>query len=260
MKSRFQVPHLRWWIMGLIFLATLINYLDRLTVSILAPVIRERLHLSNVEYATLGSSFLLAYTISQSLSGKLYDQIGTRLGFTCSVVVWSVASMLHALARGLGSLNLFRLVLGLGEAGNWPGAAKTAAEWLPSHERAFGLAVFNSGAAIGSVLAPPVIVWMQYRYGWQTTFVATGALGFVWLAIWLIVYRPPELHPWMTAKERELILCSKPPQQQGSPIPWLSLFRYRQVWAVVMGRTLVDPIWWLYILWLPEYLNKVRGF
>jgi ACS family hexuronate transporter-like MFS transporter len=118
MKRRFEVPHLRWWIMGLIFLATLINYLDRLTVSILAPVIRERLHLSNVEYATLGSSFLLGYTISQGLSGKLYDQIGTRLGFMCSVVVWSVAAMLHAVAGGLGSLNLFRFVLGLGEAGS----------------------------------------------------------------------------------------------------------------------------------------------
>lgn len=246
--------------MGLIFLATVINYLDRLTISILAPVIRERLHLSNLEYATLGSSFLLGYTISQGLSGKLYDQIGTRLGFVCSAVVWSIAAMLHALARGLGSLNVFRFVLGLGEAGNWPGAAKTAAEWLPPHERALGLAVFNSGAALGSVVAPPVIVWIQYHFGWQTTFVATGALGFVWVALWLIVYRPAESHPWITPEERNLILSSKPPQQHGSAIRWLSLFRYRQVWAIVMGRTLVDPIWWLYILWLPEYLNKVRGF
>lgn len=254
-----RVPHLRWWIMGLIFLATLINYLDRLTISILAPAIRASLHLSNLEYATLGTSFLFGYTISQGLSGKLYDQIGTRLGFTCSVTLWSIAAMLHAAASSLGSFNCFRFLLGFGEAGNWPGAAKTAAEWLPVQERALGLAVFNSGAALGSVIAPPVIVWIQMRYGWQTTFLATGALGFVWLLVWLAVYHPPEQHPWLMAREREFILAGKPREQRAS-IPWLTLLRYRKVWAVVAGRTIVDPVWWLYILWLPEYLNKARGF
>ncbi len=257
---RFHLPYLRWWIMGLIFLATVINYLDRLTVSVLAPVIRSSLHLSNVEYATLGTSFLLAYTVSQGLSGKLYDQIGTRLGFVCSVLLWSVAAMLHATARGLGSLNIFRFLLGLGEAGNWPGAAKTAAEWLPVHERALGLAVFNSGAAIGSLVAPPAIVWIQLRYGWQATFLVTGSLGFLWLLLWLIVYRPPERHPWMSARERELILDGQAGQAREASVPWLALLGYRQTWAIVLGRALVDPVWWLYLLWLPEYLNKTRGF
>src|ERR1044072_302040 len=156
-----QLPHLRWWIMVLIFLATLINYLDRLTISVLAPVIRANLHLSNVEYAMLGTSFLLAYTISQGVSGKIYDQIGIRLGFAWSVTIWSIAAILHATAGSLAGLNVFRFLLGLGEAGNWPGAAKTAAEWLPVHERALGLAVFNSGAALGSVFAPPLIIWIQ---------------------------------------------------------------------------------------------------
>lgn len=186
--------------------------------------------------------------------------IGTRLGFVCSVTLWSIAAMLHATARGLGSLNFFRFLLGLGEAGNWPGAAKTAAEWLPVHERAFGLAVFNSGAALGSVIAPPVIVWLQLRYGWQATFLVTGSLGFIWLLVWLIVYRSPERHPWMTTRERELILGDQRREPREVSVPWLALLRYRQTWAIVLGRALVDPVWWLYILWLPEYLNKTHGF
>jgi MFS family permease len=147
----FRLKHLRWLMIGLIFLATLINYIDRLTISVLAPVIRESLQLSSLQYASLGTWFLSAYTVSQLLSGKLYDRIGTRRGFTCSVVVWSIASLLHATARGLSSMSIFRFLLGLGEAGNWPGAAKVVAEWFPIRERAFGLAIFNSGAALGSV-------------------------------------------------------------------------------------------------------------
>ncbi|HEV2664673.1 MAG TPA: MFS transporter, partial [Blastocatellia bacterium] len=179
-----KIPRLRWLIIGLVFLATLINYIDRLTVSVLAPVIVEALKLSNLEYASLGTWFLLAYTISQGVSGKLYDQIGARRGFTFSITVWSLAAMAHATARGLGSLSVFRFLLGLGEAGNWPGAAKVIAEWFPVRERAFAMAIFNSGAAIGSIVAPPIIVWLQLSYGWQTTFVVTGALGFLWLSLW----------------------------------------------------------------------------
>jgi len=203
--SGFQLKHLRWLMISLIFLATLINYIDRLTISVLAPVIRESLHLSNLQYASLGTWFLLAYTVSQLLSGKLHDRIGTRLGFTCSVVVWSIASLLHATARGLSSMSVFRFMLGLGEAGNWPGAAKVVAEWFPIRERALGLAIFNSGAALGSVFAPPLIIWLQFKYGWQATFLITGALGFVWLLLWLALYRTPDKHPWLTPAERQLI-------------------------------------------------------
>jgi ACS family hexuronate transporter-like MFS transporter len=262
----FHLPHLRWLIIGLIFLATLINYIDRLTISVLAPVIRESLHLSNLQYASLGTWFLFAYTVSQLLSGKLYDRIGTRLGFTFSVIVWSVASLLHAAARGLTSLSVFRFILGLGEAGNWPGAAKVVAEWFPIRERAFALGIFNSGAALGSVFAPPLIVWLQFRFGWQATFLITGALGFVWLGLWLIFYRTPETHRWLSASERQLILELPTGTPEASSRSkelapsWLSLLRHRQVWAIVIARLLVDPIWWLYIFWLPEYLNKARGF
>src|SRR5213080_4419476 len=201
----FKLRGLRWWIVGLIFLATLVNYIDRLTISVLAPVITRDLGLTNSEFGGILTWFLLAYTISQTISGKLYDRVGTKRGFVCSIMVWSIAAIAHAFARGLASLSVFRFVLGLGEAGNWPGAAKTVAEWFPIRERAFGMAIFNSGAAIGSVVAPPLIVWLSLNYGWQTTFLVTGSLGFAWLALWLLFYQTPERHPWLTESERALI-------------------------------------------------------
>src|SRR6185436_9901542 len=184
----FKIVGLRWWIVGLVFLATLINYIDRMTISVFAPVITKQLSLTNTQFGGIVTWFLLAYTISQGLSGKLYDRIGTRLGFVVSITIWSVAAIAHAFARGLGSLSLFRFVLGLGEAGNWPGAAKTVAEWFPARQRAFGMAIFNSGAAIGSIVAPPVIVGLYGYFGhWQPVFIITGLLGFVWLAVWWLV-------------------------------------------------------------------------
>ncbi len=263
MEMGFKIRGLRWWIVGLIFLATLINYIDRLTISVLSPVITHDLGLTNTEFGGIVSWFLLAYTISQGLSGKLYDRIGTKLGFVCSIVVWSTAAMAHALARGLGSLSAFRFVLGLGEAGNWPGAAKTVAEWFPIRERAFGMAIFNSGAAIGSIVAPPLIVWMSLAYGWRTTFIATGALGFLWLALWLLIYETPERHQWLNDDERTLIRAGQEVESRvdgAAPPKWSELLKYRQVWAIVLSRFLTDPVWWLYISWLPKYLADARGF
>lgn len=260
----FKVRGLRWWIVGLIFLATLINYIDRLTISVLAPVITADLHLTNTEFGGIIFWFLLAYTISQGLSGKLYDRVGTKRGFIFSIVLWSVAAMSHALARGLASLSVFRFVLGLGEAGNWPGAAKTVAEWFPIRERAFGMAIFNSGAALGSVLAPPLIVWLSLSYGWRTTFIATGSLGFVWLIFWVLCYQTPERHKWLSDEERQLIRAGQQTTPAagaaGKQLGWFELLRYRQVWAIVLSRFLTDPVWWLYITWLPKYLADARGF
>ena len=246
----------------MVFLATLINYLDRLTVAVLAPVITADLQLSNLGYASLGTWFLLAYTISQGLSGRLYDRVGVRRGFAISVTVWSVAAMGPARSRGLGSLSLFRFLLGLGEAGNWPGAAKVGAEWFPARERALAMAIFNSGAALGSVIAPPVIVWLQLRYGWQTTFVVTGLLGLFWLGGWLLVYRQPEEHSRLGAAERALILAGRAETagESGGARGWRELLRYRKVWGLVLARFLVDPVWWLYLTWLPLFLHRVHGF
>ena len=260
----FKLSGLRWWIVGLVFLATLINYIDRSTISVLAPVITRDLGLTNTQFGGIITWFLLAYTISQGLSGKLYDRIGTRLGFVLSITVWSIAAMAHAFARGVGSLSLFRFALGLGEAGNWPGAAKTVAEWFPARQRAFGMAIFNSGAAIGALVAPPLIIALQLRYGWQTTFIVTGTLGFFWLFLWLLFYQSPEKHRWITKEELELIREDRRVETRrdgdSSKYRWRDLLRYRQVWAIVLARFVTDPIWWLYITWLPKYLADARGF
>lgn len=264
----FKLPGLRWWIVGLIFLATLINYIDRLTISVLAPVITRDLGLTNTQFGGILTWFLFAYTISQGLSGKLYDRVGTKRGFVCSIVLWSSAAIAHAFARGLASLSVFRFVLGFGEAGNWPGAAKTVAEWFPIRERAFGMAIFNSGAALGSVLAPPLIVWLSLAYGWQTTFIVTGSLGFAWLVLWLVFYQTPDRHKWLGAEELRLIRAGQRVDttadplatEPSAPLGWRELLRYRQVWAIVLARFLTDPIWWLYISWLPKYLADARGF
>lgn len=282
-QDGFKLPGLRWVIIGLVFLATLINYIDRLTVSVLAPLITKDLNLSNTEFGGIATWFLFAYTISQSLSGKLYDRVGIKKGFTVSIIVWSVAAMSHAFASGLRSLSAFRFILGLGEAGNWPGAAKTVAVWFPARQRALGMAIFNSGAAIGSIVAPPVIVGLTAYFGhWQQTFVVTGMLGFLWLILWWIVYDAPENHKWLTAEEYKIITedegeptskksekARSDPSLPSSTIPvsrpdkalgWFDLLRYRQTWAIVISRFLVDPVWWLYITWLPLYLSQVHGF
>ncbi len=279
-EGGFKIRGLRWIIIGLVFFATLINYIDRLTISVLAPLITSELNLSNTEFGGITTFFLLAYTISQSLSGKLYDKVGVKKGFTVSIIVWSVAAMATALSTGLRSLSFFRFLLGLGEAGNWPGAAKTAAEWFPARERALAMGIFNSGAAIGSIVATPIIVWLTTYFDnhWQTTFLVTGALGFIWLIAWLLIYDKPESHRWMTREELAVI---REDTVQTVPVPsteatvsselqtsvpeeramgWFELLTYRQTWSIILARFLVDPIWWLYITWLPLFLYQVHGF
>lgn len=266
--SSYKFKGVRWVIIGMVFFATLINYIDRLTISVLAPLIVKDLQLSNTEFGSIATWFLLAYTISQSLSGKLYDRIGVKKGFTVSIVVWSLAAMAHAFATGLRSLSFFRFILGLGEAGNWPGAAKAVAEWFPARQRAFGMAIFNSGAAIGSIVAPPIIVGITAYFGhWYETFLITGALGFIWLGLWWFVYDTPENHKWLTKEEYDLIKADDEEKKEDFPIEnetktlgWFKLLTYRQTWGIVLARFLVDPVWWLYITWLPLFLNQVHGF
>jgi ACS family hexuronate transporter-like MFS transporter len=193
--TRTGVPGLRWWMAGLVFLLTMVNFLDRSTIAVLAPVITEKFSLTNVQFAHITMWFLVAYTASQGLSGKLYDRIGTRRGFSISILVWSCAAVAHAFTWGLGSLSCFRFLLGLGEAGNWPGAAKVMTEWFPVRSRAFGMAIFNSGVSVGSIVAYPLITWLQLTYGWKAAFLVTGSLGFGLLALWLLFYQTPERHP-----------------------------------------------------------------
>lgn len=264
-ESGFKLSGLRWWIIGLIFFVTLINYIDRLTISVLAPVITKDLGLSNTEFGTITTWFLLAYTISQAVSGKFYDRVGNKIGFIFSVVLWSIAAILHAFAGGLASLSVFRFILGFGEAGNFPGAAKVNAEWFPQRERALAQGIFNSGVALGSIVAPPLIIWLQLNFGWKTTFIATGALGFLWLVFWLILYKSRDQHPWLTENERDVIESDdaqpeNPQSEIRNPQSYASLLGYKQTWAIVLARFLGDPVWWLYITWLPKYLYDARGF
>jgi ACS family hexuronate transporter-like MFS transporter len=247
---------------GLVFLATVINYIDRQTVSVLKTAISHDLGLSNSDYAAIQNSFLVFYGISQMVSGRLFDIVGTRRGFVFSIVVWSLAALAHATARTASAFAVFRAALGFGEAGNWPGAAKVVGEWFPVRERAFGMGIFNTGAAVGGALSPPIIAWLATAYGWRATFMVTGALGFLWLALWLIFFRSPSQHPWISEAERTHILGGASPTLSGPAWRpgWGLLLRYRQTWAVIMGRFITDPIWWLYIFWLPSYLQEARGF
>ncbi|HET8654961.1 MAG TPA: MFS transporter, partial [Longimicrobiaceae bacterium] len=237
-RSRFH--GLRWLMVGMIFLVTVVNYVDRMTLSVLAPTIMDEFRMNNEAYSHVVGAFLIAYTISQSLAGRFIDRIGTRIGFMVMVGVWTVSSMLHAAARSVMELEIFRFMLGIGEGGNWPGAAKAVAEWFPVRERAFAMAIFNSGSSIGAVLAPPVIVWVALTFGWRYAFFIGASLSSVVMVLWFLFYRRPEHHPRLSAEERAHILSDglddeQPGDTQGPVVrrSWISLFRYRQVWAVV---------------------------
>lgn len=258
-----KIRGLRWYIIGMICMLTVINYIDRMTLSVLAPTIRDEFGMSNAAYSRVVTTFLLGYTISQALSGKVLDRIGTRVGFMVFVGIWTVASMLHATARSVAQLSAFRFVLGIGEAGNWPGAAKAVAEWFPVRERAFAMAIFNSGSALGAVVAPPLIAWVALTYGWRRAFFIGAGLSALLMTAWFLFFRTPALHPRLSDREREHILSDQTPAEAtgaATPRPWLSFFRHRQVWALIAARFFTDPIWWFLISWLPNYLKTERGF
>ena len=254
-----QVQGLRWWIIVLIAIATVINYIDRNALAVMWPGIANDLALDKNQYALVVSFFMVAYGISQSVSGRVFDKVGTRLGFTLSIVVWSVGAALHALSRGLVSFAVFRAILGLGEAGNWPGAAKSNAEWFPVRERAFAQGLFNAGASVGAVVSAPLIAYFYGAVGWRTTFLLIGGLGLIWVIPWWLVNKAtPRTHPWLTEAERQHILDGQPatPAEADVALPVATLLRHRQSWAVLVSRFLLDPIWWLFVSWLPIYLHE----
>jgi ACS family hexuronate transporter-like MFS transporter len=241
-----KIRGVRWWIIGMICMLTVINYIDRMTLAVLAPTIREEFGMSNTSYSQVVTIFLLGYTISQALSGRILDKIGTRAGFMLFVGVWTVASMLHSTARSVVQLGAFRFLLGLGEAGNWPGAAKAVAEWFPVRERAFGMAIFNSGASIGAVVAPPLIAWVALTYGWRKAFFIGAILSSIVMVAWFFFYRTPANHPNLSESELKHIQSDQTSTDALSvetKRPWLSLFRHRQVWAVMAARFFRLPAW-----------------
>src|SRR5688572_29140264 len=210
MSSLSPIRGLRWYMIGMICLLTIINYIDRMTLSVLAPTIMAEFGMTNVDYSRVVTTFLVAYTISQALSGKVLDRVGTRVGFMIFVGIWISASMLHSLAGSVVMLAAFRFMLGIGEAGNWPGAAKAVAEWFPTRERAFAMAIFNSGASIGAVIAPPLIVWVALHYGWRSAFFIGASLASIVMLLWFFFYRLPAEHPRLSAKEHAHIFSDQP--------------------------------------------------
>ena len=258
-----KINGLRWWVIVLIFIATVINYIDRTAFALLWPEMGKDLGMDNSDYAIMLNVFLATYAFGKFLSGKLYDKIGTRLGFVVSIVVWSLASAFHAFARGLISLSIVRGLLGLGEAGNWPGAVKSNGEWFPIRERAIAQGIFNSGASIGNVIAPFVIVFLYAEFGWKTTYIILGAVGLLWVIPWMFLNKStPEKHPWVTQKERDLILADRidkdvvPNEKNSKSLSLAKILSYKQSWGVLLCRFFIEPIWWFFAGWMPIYLNK----
>ena len=272
----------RWVICALLFVATTINYIDRQVIGLLKPDLQREFSWTERDYAAIVFSFQLAYAIGLLLSGRIMDKLGTRRGFTLAILLWSVAAVAHAFANHFPGLSipsvnldentgislvslggaaagfaLARFLLGLGEAGNFPASIKTVAEWFPRKERAFATGIFNSGTNIGALITPLIVPVFVDWWGWQGAFIATGVLGFFWLIWWLVSYGPPEGHPKVTPEE--LAFIRSDPPESTTPVPWASIVRYRQTWAFAIGKFLTDPVWWLYLFWIPDFLNRLYG-
>ena len=266
----------RWVICLLLFLAATINYVDRQVIGLLKPTLQQQFGWSEIDYADIVFSFQLAYAIGLLLAGRFIDRVGTRIGFAIAVALWSIAAMAHAEAANYGptvaailaTLGLVyapsvagfiaaRFALGIGEAGNFPAAIKSVAEWFPTKERAFATGLFNSGTNIGAVVAPLVVPWITVTYGWYWAFVATGAIGFVWIVLWLPLFNQPDRHPRVSAAELAHIQSDQAPP--AARVPLRAILPHRQTWAFAIGKFMTDPIWWLYLFWVPDFLNRNHG-
>ncbi len=252
----------RWMICGLLFFATTVNYMDRQVIALLKPTLQIQFGWTEKGYGDIIFAFTLAYAIGLLFIGKLIDRFGTRKGFSLAVFVWSASAMAHAAASSVLQFGIARFSLGLGEAGSFPAAVKAVAEWFPKRERALATGLFNSGSNIGAIVTPLVVPWITYRFGWRMAFIATGAVGFVWIVCWLSLYRRPEEDAKVTAAE--LAYIQSDPADQGeqaadskATVPWLTLLRLPQAWAIALGKFFTDPIWWVYLFWMPDFLSKL---
>jgi ACS family hexuronate transporter-like MFS transporter len=261
--SRNSKGGTRWRIAWILFCSTAINYVSRQTFSVLSPMIASQFHLSHTQLGKIMSAFQVSYALTWLAGGVVLDIVGTRLGLAIAVVLWSVVNMLTGFAGSAFGFAVSRFMLGIGEGFNWPGASKAVAEWFPDHERSLAVAIFDSGSSVGGAIAALAIPWIALAAGWRWAFIFSGTLGFVWLFAWLRIYRPLNQHPTVQADELQLIRAGQtiiPASNVSGWRKWLNLARNKNLWAIVLGRGLTDPIWWFYVFWLPQYLNDARGF
>ena len=251
------IPRYRWLIVFLVFVATTINYLDRQIIGLLKPILEKEFTWSETDYARIVMVFTAAYAVGLLVSGWFIDKVGTKIGYAVMIVIWSLAGMVHALARSAFGFGLARVALGLGEAGNYPAAVKTVAEWFPRKERGLATGLFNAGTSIGVVVAVVLVPVILSEYGWPSVFWITGALGFVWLVAWLVFYDIPARQARLSSAERDYILAGQDaePETNRAAISWASLFGYRQTWVLIVGKGLIDPIYWFFLFWLPSYFS-----
>ncbi len=269
-----KIRKLRWWVITLIALATIINYIDRQSLNVLWPAISADLYPDKSDderkeiYAFISVVFVFSYAFGQAIFGKIFDWVGTRIGFALSIGIWSIATAAHAMARGLVTFSIFRAILGIAEAGNWPGATKGNAEWFPTKERALAQGIFNSGAAIGGIISIPLIAFLTVYFSWQAIFVLVGLVGLLWLIPWLVLVKaPPGQHPWITEEEREYILSGQQntveegadSHGEGYNPSTSEMLSHKQSWGVIIASAAIDPIWWLFVFWIPIYLFEVYG-
>jgi ACS family hexuronate transporter-like MFS transporter len=262
-QTHRSVGRVRWWTVWTLFFSTVTNYISRQTFSIVSPLIAAQYHLSHTDLAKILGAFQISYAITWLLGGIFLDAVGTRIALALAVIFWSVVNILTGFASSVFGFASFRFLLGIGEGFNWPAASKTVAEWFPNQERSLAVAIFDSGSSVGGALAALLIPWVALAFGWRWSFVFSGLLGFVWLALWLRVYHPLDRHPRVTPEEVALIRTGQdvPRTSTGRGLQrWLDLLRSRNVWGIVLGRALTDPIWWFYVFWLPQYLSDARGF
>ena len=258
-----SVGRVRWWIVWTLFFSTVTNYISRQTFSVLAPLISAQYHLTHTDLAKILGAFQISYAMTWLLGGIFLDAVGTRLVLALAVVFWSVINIFTGFASSVFGFAAFRFLLGIGEGFNWPGASKAVAEWFPSQERSLAVAIFDSGSSVGGAIAAMAIPLIALAFGWRSAFVFSGLLGFVWLLVWLHVYHPLDRHPRVTAEEAAHIRSGQEVPSisaERGPRRWLQLVQDRNVWGIVLGRALTDPIWWFYVFWLPQYLSDARGF
>ncbi|ASR42268.1 hypothetical protein BEN78_01440 [Xanthomonas citri pv. mangiferaeindicae] len=256
-SSAAKVGMYRWRVCAMLLAATTINYVDRQVLGVLAPFLQDEVGWSEMQYGAIVTAFQAAYAIGLLCAGAVIDRLGTKAGYAIAICVWSIAAMSHSLAASVAGFMIARFLLGLGEAGNFPAAIKTVAEWFPRRERAFATGIFNSGSNIGAIVAPLLVPVIAVTWGWQAAFLFTGALSATWLAVWLLTYRTPEQQPALSVAE--LAHIRSDPPEPSAKVPWRRILRHRQAWAFVAAKFITDPIWWFFLFWLPKFLNAEYG-